>query len=110
MKYICVTGGVVSSLGKGLAAAALGTLLEHRGLKVIIQKFDQPLLPPLLAHGPPCAPPHSRNRKRLGIEKCSLPELHMYVYSFMLWSGAVQIAVSRARFLACWSSSYLMEF
>lgn len=40
MKYIFVTGGVVSSLGKGLTAAALGTLLENRGLKVILQKFD----------------------------------------------------------------------
>jgi len=40
MKYIFFTGGVVSSLGKGLAAAALGTLLEHRGLRVILQKFD----------------------------------------------------------------------
>src|SRR4030081_3950859 len=40
MKYIFVTGGVVSSLGKGLAAAALGTLLEHRGIRVIMQKFD----------------------------------------------------------------------
>ena len=40
MRYIFVTGGVVSSLGKGLAAAALGTLLEHRGLRVILQKFD----------------------------------------------------------------------
>jgi CTP synthase len=40
MKYIFVTGGVVSSLGKGLTAAALGTLLEHRGLKVVLQKFD----------------------------------------------------------------------
>lgn len=40
MKYIFVTGGVVSSLGKGLAAASLGTLLEHRGLKVILQKLD----------------------------------------------------------------------
>ncbi|MBL9155117.1 MAG: CTP synthase [Verrucomicrobiales bacterium] len=40
MKYLFVTGGVVSSLGKGLAAAALGTLLEHRGLKVVLQKFD----------------------------------------------------------------------
>jgi CTP synthase len=39
-KYIFVTGGVVSSLGKGLTAAALGTLLENRGLKVAIQKFD----------------------------------------------------------------------
>ncbi len=40
MKYIFVTGGVVSSLGKGLAAASLGTLLEHRGLSVVLQKFD----------------------------------------------------------------------
>ena len=40
MKYIFVTGGVVSSLGKGLAAASIGTLLEHRGLKVLLQKFD----------------------------------------------------------------------
>ncbi|MCF6311212.1 MAG: CTP synthase [Verrucomicrobiales bacterium] len=40
MKYIFVTGGVVSSLGKGLAAASLGTLLELRGMKVILQKFD----------------------------------------------------------------------
>jgi len=40
MKYIFITGGVVSSLGKGLACASLGTLLEHRGLKVIAQKFD----------------------------------------------------------------------
>src|SRR6202171_1067124 len=40
MKYIFVTGGVVSSLGKGLTAAALGTLLESRGLRVTLQKFD----------------------------------------------------------------------
>ncbi|MBK1834347.1 CTP synthase [Roseibacillus ishigakijimensis] len=40
MKYIFVTGGVVSSLGKGLAAASIGALLEHRGHKVMIQKFD----------------------------------------------------------------------
>ena len=40
MKYIFVTGGVVSSLGKGLAAASIGTLLEQRGLKVLMQKFD----------------------------------------------------------------------
>lgn len=40
MKYIFVTGGVVSSLGKGLAAASIGTLLEHRGLNVLLQKFD----------------------------------------------------------------------
>jgi CTP synthase len=40
MKYIFFTGGVVSSLGKGLTAASLGTLLERRGLKVVFQKFD----------------------------------------------------------------------
>ncbi|MDA7618359.1 MAG: CTP synthase [Verrucomicrobiota bacterium] len=39
-KYIFITGGVVSSLGKGLTAAALGTLLENRGLQISIQKFD----------------------------------------------------------------------
>lgn len=40
MKYIFVTGGVISSLGKGLTAASIGTLLENRGLKVALQKFD----------------------------------------------------------------------
>lgn len=40
MKYIFVTGGVVSSLGKGLTAAALGALLEQRGLTCRLQKFD----------------------------------------------------------------------
>ena len=39
-KYIFVTGGVVSSLGKGLAAASIGCLLEARGLKVSLLKFD----------------------------------------------------------------------
>jgi CTP synthase len=39
-KYIFVTGGVVSSLGKGLASASIGCLLESRGLKVNIMKFD----------------------------------------------------------------------
>ncbi len=39
-KYIFVTGGVVSSLGKGIAAASLGRLLGERGLRVTIQKFD----------------------------------------------------------------------
>jgi CTP synthase len=39
-KFIFVTGGVVSSLGKGIAAASLGRLLKERGLKVTIQKFD----------------------------------------------------------------------
>jgi CTP synthase len=39
-KYIFVTGGVVSALGKGIAAAAMGALLETRGLKVTIQKLD----------------------------------------------------------------------
>src|SRR5699024_8871933 len=39
-KYIFVTGGVVSSLGKGITAASLGRLLKNRGLKVYLQKFD----------------------------------------------------------------------
>jgi len=39
-KYIFVTGGVVSSLGKGLAAASIGALLEARGLRVTLQKMD----------------------------------------------------------------------
>lgn len=39
-KYIFVTGGVVSSIGKGIAAASLGRLLKNRGLNVTIQKFD----------------------------------------------------------------------
>ena len=39
-KYIFVTGGVVSSIGKGTSAAALGMLLKSRGYKVVLQKFD----------------------------------------------------------------------
>src|SRR5687768_9013924 len=40
VKFIFVTGGVVSSLGKGLAAASIGSLLEGHGYKVALQKFD----------------------------------------------------------------------
>ena len=40
VKYIFVTGGVVSSLGKGLAAASVGALLEGHGYRVTMQKFD----------------------------------------------------------------------
>ncbi|MEE8109672.1 MAG: CTP synthetase, partial [bacterium] len=39
-KFIFVTGGVLSSLGKGLASASIGALLESRGLSVNLQKFD----------------------------------------------------------------------
>ena len=39
-KYVFITGGVVSSLGKGIAAASLGLILKSRGLKVVNQKFD----------------------------------------------------------------------
>ena len=39
-KYIFVTGGVVSSLGKGITAASLGRLLKDRGFSITIQKFD----------------------------------------------------------------------
>ena len=40
VKYIFVTGGVVSGLGKGIAAASLGRLLKQRGLRVRVQKLD----------------------------------------------------------------------
>src|SRR5665647_1905516 len=40
VKFIFVTGGVVSSLGKGLAAASMGCLLEGHGYRVTLQKFD----------------------------------------------------------------------
>src|SRR5918911_1330955 len=39
-KYVFVTGGVVSSIGKGTSAAALGMLLKNRGYRVVLQKFD----------------------------------------------------------------------
>ncbi|HOS94993.1 MAG TPA: CTP synthase, partial [Armatimonadota bacterium] len=39
-KFIFVTGGVVSSVGKGITTASLGRLLKNRGLKVTLQKFD----------------------------------------------------------------------
>ena len=41
MKYIFVTGGVLSGLGKGIAAASIGTILKARGFRVYMQKFDQ---------------------------------------------------------------------
>ena len=40
VKYIFITGGVVSSLGKGIAASSLGLLLKQRGYRVTIQEFD----------------------------------------------------------------------
>ncbi len=40
VKYIFLTGGVISSLGKGIAAASIGLLLKSRGLRVTVQKFD----------------------------------------------------------------------
>ena len=38
-KYIIVTGGVISNLGKGITAAGLGRLLKNRGVRVTMQKF-----------------------------------------------------------------------
>src|SRR5690349_5560279 len=40
-KYIFVTGGVLSGLGKGITSASIGNILKERGLKVNMQKFDQ---------------------------------------------------------------------
>src|ERR1035438_951428 len=70
-KYIFVTGGVVSSLGKGIAAASLGCLLESRGLKVTLQKFDpylnvDPGTMSPFQHGPPAC-------RRLPPAPCRLP-------------------------------------
>ena len=69
-KYIFVTGGVVSSIGKGIVAASLGRLLKNRGLKVTIQKFDPYInidpgtMSPLPTRGSIC---HRRwRRDRLG--------------------------------------------
>src|SRR3989337_2263288 len=39
-KFIFVTGGVVSGLGKGIAAASIGLLLKNKGLKIAVEKFD----------------------------------------------------------------------
>lgn len=39
-KYIFITGGVVSSLGKGITASTIGRLLKNRGLKIYMEKFD----------------------------------------------------------------------
>ena len=39
-KYVFVTGGVVSSIGKGITAASIGTILKARGLSVSLQKLD----------------------------------------------------------------------
>lgn len=52
-KYIFITGGVVSSLGKGITAASLGCLLKNRGLKLTIQKFD-----PYINYDPGTMGPH----------------------------------------------------
>lgn len=52
-KYIFITGGVVSSLGKGITAASLGCLLKTRGLKLTIQKFD-----PYINYDPGTMGPH----------------------------------------------------
>ena len=49
-KYIFVTGGVVSGLGKGITAASLGRLLKQRGYKVTIQKFDLKVVSEHLGH------------------------------------------------------------
>ena len=47
-KYIFVTGGVVSSLGKGITAASLGRLLKNRGFNVTIQKLTHTLISTLV--------------------------------------------------------------
>ena len=68
-KYIFVTGGVVSGLGKGITAASLGRLLKARGLKVAAQKLD-----PYINVDPGTMSPYpEQQRKTSGIYRCSLP-------------------------------------
>ena len=61
-KYIFVTGGVVSSIGKGTSAAALGMLLKSRGYRVVLQKFD-PYINVCLLYTSPS--PRDRTRSRM---------------------------------------------
>ena len=55
VKYVFVTGGVVSGLGKGITAAYLGRLLKARGYKVTMQKFDPYINIGRLPSGGQCA-------------------------------------------------------
>lgn len=56
-KYVFVTGGVVSGLGKGITAASLGRLLKARGYSVTIQKFDPYIkVGPSRHNAPPLGP------------------------------------------------------
>ena len=57
-KFIFITGGVLSSLGKGLAAASIGALLESRGLSVTFQKLD-----PYINFDPGTMNPFQQDRK-----------------------------------------------
>ena len=66
IKYVFVTGGVVSGLGKGITAASLGRLLKMRGYKVTSQKFDpyinmDPGTMNPIQHGEVFVTDHSRN-------------------------------------------------
>jgi len=68
-KYIFVTGGVVSSLGKGIVAASVGRVLKNRGLKVTLQKFD-----PYLNVDPGTMSPYQHGEvfvNRIYIKPCS---------------------------------------
>ena len=61
VKYVFVTGGVVSGLGKGITAASLGRLLKARGYQVTMQKFD-----PYINIDPGTARRGIRHRRRCG--------------------------------------------
>ena len=63
-KFIFVTGGVVSGLGKGVSAASLGLLLKQRGLKVAAQKLDPHRIPPLPHPALPDGKAHADASKR----------------------------------------------
>ena len=70
-KYIFITGGVVSSLGKGLAAASIGRLMEARGFGVTLQKLD-----PYLNVDPGTMSPYQHGEVYVtedGVEGCVWP-------------------------------------
>ena len=69
-KYIFVTGGVVSGLGKGITAASLGRLLKCRGLKIASQKLD-----PYMNIDPGTMSPLDRKSTRLNSSHCRISRM-----------------------------------
>ena len=84
-KYIFVTGGVTSSLGKGIIAASLGKLLISRGYKVTIQKLD-----PYINIDPGTMNPYEHGECYVtndGAETWSC----IYIWTYMVWQYLIKI-------------------